>query len=266
MTKCSEPDAFLYMLLQKVCANRESCLRVFHRKFSLPISGKRKRDWDSFVCFIKPFTDFFINKKFLLSVSNTTKIPGGVCPESSLSGKKGTIPELGSALQQSAKRPHTESTESSVEIFNPPHTTWVYTDYQLKTDFVCVAINIFSGTKAISFDISEDGLQVIVKFAWATAMYHCAEMFADELKDGNTTTDHPMIHALSTHLVKIGMSEDAEPEGHWTVSLPCKVRREVTSYKMSKISSGTTRIFFIRFTAYQSDVIIEQAKRKMSFD
>lgn len=196
-------------------------------------------------------------------------IPGGVIPPSSPSAKTAIckIPELGSNFSTpSMKRSCPVTFEVPVEIFNPPYNTWQYTDHDEETDFVCVAINIFTGSNSISFDISEDGLKIIVRFAWPTAMYKAAEMFAEQLKDGSVAKHHPMIHAMSSTMLASGVTDNSKPEGQWIVPLPCKVRREVLSYKMSKIQSGTTKIMFLRFTAYQNDAIIEQANRTMKFD
>lgn len=105
------------------------------------------------------------------------------------------------------------------EIVNSPYVTWQYTDHELKTDYVCVAINIFTGSKSISFDITDDGLKIIAKFQWPTEMFDPTKMIAAELEDHTISKQHPMLHALSSHLIQSGITENSKPEGQWIVPL-----------------------------------------------
>lgn len=91
-----------------------------------------------------------------------------------------------------------------MEIINPPYNTWQYTDHDVGTDYVCVAINIFTRSNSVNFDITDDGVKIIVRFAWPTAMYKAAEMFAAELQDGIVPKHHPMIHSTSSTLICYG--------------------------------------------------------------
>lgn len=204
----------------------------------------------------------------LVSVTHARNIPNGVIPPSPPSAKNAicNIPELAGKSNSSTSNKRPATFEVPVEIVNPPYHTWQYTDHDAKTGYVCVAINIFTGSSSISFDITEDGLRIVVRFAWPTAMYSAAEMFAAELEDGTIPKHHPMIHAMSSTMLDLGVTENSKPEGQWIINLPCEVRREVTSYKMSKIQSGTTKIMFLRFEAYQNDAIIDQANRTLTFD
>lgn len=164
------------------------------------------------------------------------------------------------------KRSHEEKLEEPGEIINSPYVTWQYTDHAEKTDYVCVAINVFTGCKSISFDITADGLKVISKFKWPIAMFDASEMFAGEIERKSISTEHPMLHAFSSHMLDSGITGNSQPDGQWIIPLPCRVRRELSSYEMKKIVSGTTNIMFIKFTAYQNEAIIEQADRTLQFD
>ncbi|KAJ6639445.1 hypothetical protein Bhyg_12190, partial [Pseudolycoriella hygida] len=112
-------------------------------------------------------------------------------------------------------------------IINPPYKTWTHTDHQLKLDFVCVSINVFTGCKKMTFDITEDGLQVVAKFVWATVMHDPVNMFHNSIAKRRLSADHPMIHAMTSDLLDSGITENSTPEGQWVKPLPCKVRREV---------------------------------------
>lgn len=137
---------------------------------------------------------------FFASVS--TGIPGGVIPPSdgNIGICIGKIPELGSNHSAPpAKRTRSGKLELA-EIVNPPYTCWTYTDHESNTDFVCVAINIFSGSKTMNFDVSEDGMNIIAKFSWPMAMHNPTIMFAEELLDKTVSIHHPMIHAMSSSM------------------------------------------------------------------
>ncbi|KAJ6643365.1 hypothetical protein Bhyg_08325 [Pseudolycoriella hygida] len=84
-------------------------------------------------------------------------------------------------------------------VLKSPYKTWTYTDHQLKLDFVCVSINVFTACKKMTFDITEDRLQVVAKFVWATAMHDPAKMFHDSIAKRRLSADHPMIHAIQTY-------------------------------------------------------------------
>lgn len=135
---------------------------------SLRIFEKRKQKWDNSVrlkCLI--FLISYNSKCILLvSVTNTKGIPGGVIPPSPPAKTVNCkIPELGagSLSLPSIKRSCPVTLEVPVEIINPPYNTWQYTDHDVETDYVCVAVNIFTGSNSISFDITEDGLKIIVR-------------------------------------------------------------------------------------------------------
>ncbi len=173
-----------------------------------------------------------------------------------------SIAELGlNVALPLTKRSRMSKPDEVAEIVNPPYTTWMYTDHDLKDDFVCVAINIFTGSKSVTFDISEDGMKVVVKFTWPSAMHNSAEMFRQLIREKVVPKHHPMIHSFASTMLDAGLTENSTPEGQLIIPLPRQVRREVSSYTMTKISIDTTRIMFSKFTAYQNDVIIEQANR-----
>ncbi|KAJ6633970.1 hypothetical protein Bhyg_02713 [Pseudolycoriella hygida] len=198
-------------------------------------------------------------------------IPGGVIPPGDVklnaAGWLPQIPELGSNnTPTSTKRAHTEKSAPVAEMVNPPYRTWKYTDHSMQTEFVCVAINIFTGCKSVTFDVSEDGLKLIVTFSWAVAMHTSKLMFFDAIRKNILTTDHPMLHAMTSSLLEAGITENSTPEGKWIIPLPCKFRREVSSYKIEKLSYETTNMIFIKLTAYQNELIIHLANRTITFD
>ncbi|KAG4077147.1 hypothetical protein HA402_016134 [Bradysia odoriphaga] len=196
-------------------------------------------------------------------------IPSGVVPETKDEKPSNLIAELGSYAPPSlTKRSRSNNSASVVgaSIFNPPYRTWIYTDHQLKSNFVAVAISIFTGSKSITFDVSDDGLKVIAKFSWPSAMHDPDQMFKGLIREKVITAHDAMIHAMASDMLDSGMTETSKLEGEWIIPLPCKVRRETSSYKLRKITYETTTMLFITLTAYQDDVIIENANRTMTFD
>lgn len=172
-------------------------------------------------------------------------------------------------MAASTKRVRSEQSEAlaAVEIVNPPYTMWKYTDRVLKNDYVCVVVNIFTGCKSVTFDISDDGLKITVRLAWASALHTPEQMFNEALTKKTLSVDSPMLHAMAAALMDSGVTEDSEPVVQMVIALPCKVRREVTSYSMEKLTYETTKMMFIKLMAYQNDVIIDQASnRTMKFD
>ncbi len=117
----------------------------------------------------------------------------------------------------------------------------------------------------MTFDITEDGLKVVAKFVWAKAMHDPAKMFHGSITKKTLSIDHPMVHAFASDFLDSGITEKSNPEGQWVIPLPCKVRREVTSYSMEKLSFDGAVFMFLKLTAYQSDVVIDQANRTLTF-
>lgn len=209
---------------------------------------------------------------FLASVSNGgakgANVPTTAVKTENAAGSSCQIMELCGNTSMSLKRPRSTKSydDSVVDIMNPPYKAWMYRDHDLNYDFVCVAVTIFYGSKEATFDLTEDGLKVIVKFSWPKALHNPAEMFNDAIKSKTLSKHHPMLHAMASSDLDSDITPNSTPEGQWVIPLPCKVRREVSSYSMEKIKSETARFMFLKFTAYQKDVIIEQANRTLSFD
>lgn len=233
--------------------------RIFNAHFR-----KTKAKLGEYRTILHSFCDLsVVENHFFVTVSVAKGFPGGIVPNNPDSGK---IPELGRQVSPPIATRTPPETSEHVEIVNPPYTSWTYTDHNNKTDYVCVAINIFSGSEEITFNINDDGLSITAQFTWPNALIDPAIMFEEKLKSNATSMHHPMIHAMTTKLLQTGITEGKLPRGEWKIPLPIKVRREVTSYSMSKIVRGSAKILFLRFTAYQNDVIIENANRTMRFD
>lgn len=179
------------------------------------------------------------------------------------------IPELGSSDKSAAKRPHVDKMETPLavpEIVNPEYSIWRYTDHGMKDDFVCVTINTCTGGRSVSFDVTEDGMKLIVRFVWSPAMHDPMKMFHQQIADETITVENPMLHAMASAFLNSGVTENSMPVSQWIIPLPCRVRREVSSYVMTKLTYKTTTMVHIKLTTYQHDVIIEQANRTMSLE
>lgn len=179
------------------------------------------------------------------------------------------IPELGSNEKPAAKRSLLDKSEAPLavpEIVNPEYSIWKYTDHERKNDYVCVTINTCTGNKSVSFDVTDDGMKLIVRFAWSPAMHDPMKMFKVSLDEGTITKEHPMLHAMSSAFLDSGVTESSSPTSQWIIPLPCRVRREVSSYVMAKLTYESTRMVYIKLAAFQNDVIIEQANRTMSLE
>lgn len=223
-----------------------------------------------FLCLI-----FIISNELFVSVSHA-RIPqfsDGVIPlsvdlKNNPAKGIGQIAELGFTDTSALKRHRLDQLEvpAVVEVINPPFTLWRYTDHVSKNDHICVTINSPTGTKSVSFDVSEDGMKLIVKFPWAPAIHDAKKMFNEKIRAREIDIQHPMLHALSSTLLDSGITETSTTETQMIIPLPCRVRREVSSYSMSKLTYENTLMVFIKLAAYQNVVIIEHANRTMSLE
>lgn len=152
------------------------------------------------------------------------------------------------------------------EIINPAYSIWKYTDHKLKNEYVCVSVNNPTGSKSVSFDVSDDGMKLIIRFIWAPAMHDPLKMFNESIAANDITIDHSMLHAMASASLNSGITADSNPETQWVIPLLNRVRREVSSYSMTKLTYETTTMVFIKLTAFQNDVFIEHANRRMTLE
>lgn len=184
-----------------------------------------------------------------------------------------SIPELGATssvagnnVVDTAIDDEDNHKETNTEFVNPPSLSWVYTDLDLKCTFVNVVLPIISGSKDIHFNISEDGMQVVINYSWSPFIYIPKELFAHEINNEILAT-HPKIHSLSMQLLESGITEKSIPRGKIIVTLPIKVQREVGSWtKKTESKSDGTKIVFLQFKGYQEKQIIKDADTSLVFD
>lgn len=174
-------------------------------------------------------------------------------------------------MPNGAKKPRLDQSETKLslvpgEIINPPYSMWRCTDHTTKNDYVCVTVNVFTSCKSTSFDITEDGLKIIIRFSWSNAMFTPWKMFNEAIRDKTMSLEHPMLYAMANEFLDSGITDNSNNEGQWIILLPCQVRREVSSYTMAKLTYETTQMVFVKMTVYQNDVIIEQANRTITFE
>lgn len=156
----------------------------------------------------------------------------------------------------------------NIEFKNEPFVTWMYTDHELKYDFVCVAVPIISGSQDVNFTLSEDGMKVIIGYTWPSSIYTAHQMFNNELTDeiNPITIDHPKIHAFRTRLLELNLSENSRPRGSVTINLPIKVQRDSGTWKKSgKKCSADAKIAMLEFRAYQREIFIAEADTSINF-
>jgi hypothetical protein len=181
------------------------------------------------------------------------------------------IAELGSlntlfASQLSRESPPIFDEHPPVEFRNPPYWTWVYTDHLKKMEFVCVAVLTTCGSENNKFIISEDGMQITMRYTWPSAMYKAAELFA-QARDGKEKLSlyHPKVHAFMSHLLDSGVTEKSSPIAEMIIDLPKKIQRTTTSWKKEAVISNETNIILLEFTAYQKELFIEEADTTINF-
>lgn len=161
------------------------------------------------------------------------------------------------------------SDDTFVEISNAPVVVWTYTDHVQKCDFVNVAVTPFSGCKGVDFNLSEDGMKVMINFLWPSAIYNANELFKKELNDtkSSISVNDPELHAMTKQLMERGITEKSIPRGKITVTLPMPVQREVGTWTKKAISTvDGTKIVLLKFKGYQPGIIVENADTTIVFD
>lgn len=185
----------------------------------------------------------------------------------------GEILELGpiGIASTSQSRPSASSSSSKVDggiqFTNAPYLTWIYTDHVKRFDFVCVAVTMISGSRDITFTLSDDGMKLYINFVWPMAMYSAEELFKEYLVGPNAIQmDHPKVHSYSSRLVECGLMKNSRPSGTIAIQLPMKVMREVGSFSIKTVQSvDETRIAMLEFQAYQKKQYIDDANTSITF-
>lgn len=153
--------------------------------------------------------------------------------------------------------------DCSITFNNPPHLTWSYTDHEEKVDIVCVAVPAISGSQNVDFGLSEDGMQLIIKYTWPISMYTPDLLFGKRAATMPMT--HPQIHSLSSHLIKQGFSSKSRPHGSIVMDLPVKVQREVGTWSYEGVIINGADIVLCEFKAFQKKLIIDDADTSVVF-
>lgn len=215
------------------------------------------------------FDSFYLTKKKHFLAANK------------IEGSGNSIPELGQVSDSTilVSKHHNVSDDISeieldndpIQYVNAPYATWTYMDHGKKSNFVVVAIPIISGTTDINFSVSEDGLSVTMHFTWPAALFNASELFHDEIhhKDPaqKISPDHPKVHALSSHLLGIGVTENSQPKGKIVVNLPTKVVRDIEGWTKRAVKKPDgTKIVLLEFKAFQDKSIIKHLDTSISFD
>lgn len=150
------------------------------------------------------------------------------------------------------------SKNATVTYSNAPCVTWVYTDHERKYDFVCVVVPVIGGSQDVYFNLSEDGMKLVINYTWPLAV------LSPTLFD--LPVDHPKVHAFRSRLLDCEYSQRSAPTGKMVVDLPIKVQRELGTWtKQGKIIDGAS-VILLEFRGYQREFFIKQADTSITFD
>lgn len=154
---------------------------------------------------------------------------------------------------------------STLDCHNSPYKLWVYTDHQKKTDFVCVLLPVFYGERDIKFELSEDGNVVTIFYSWPTPFYRASEFFEEKIANGEITNDHPKVHCFVSNCIEMGITENANPRGKMTITLPCQVKREIGSWTKEAVNVKGIKMIQLQFTAYQKALLVNDMDTSITF-
>ncbi|KAJ6636938.1 hypothetical protein Bhyg_09664 [Pseudolycoriella hygida] len=141
--------------------------------------------------------------------------------------------------------------------------TWVHYDNVEKVDIVNVVLPVISGSENVDFNLSEDGMMLIIDFTRPTLIVVPRVLFCR--KANSVPMTHPRISAMSAELVKQAISEKAKPTGCIIVRLPVKVQREVGTWEYEGMRMNDTDAILFSFKAFQKRAVIEDANTKVTF-
>ncbi|XP_037034252.1 uncharacterized protein LOC119076386 [Bradysia coprophila] len=185
-----------------------------------------------------------------------------------------SIPEMGGfdVRERSRTPPEIITSESkqkeqinNIRHNSAPCWTWTYTDHDKKKDFVCVAVPAVSGKKA-KFSISEDGLQITIKYEWPEVMFKANELFSKSNADGRKLLmNHPKVHSFVSYLNECGVTEKSSLQGDSIIDLPKKIQRENDSWTMEKVLVSDTKMILLEFSAFQKSLMINDADTSLDF-
>lgn len=150
--------------------------------------------------------------------------------------------------------------------FNSPVSTWIYTDFHRKLDFVCVAVPMHTGATNVDFTLSLDGLTLDISFTWPRPVFDATVLFRDSIKKRTITMSDPEVHAFCMEQVKNNITEKNLPEGRISVKLPCKVMREASSWNKNATTVDGLRMILLKFTAWQKEMFIEEADYSLNWE
>lgn len=201
-------------------------------------------------------------------------ISAAVSAESDGTGSSGIL-ELGGALNVSRRL--ADSPEPDVDVdsctngtgirfTNPPFWTWTYFDHQKNMDFVCVAAAMISGSRNVNFVMSEDGMQITIKYTWPTAIYKATELFEKAKRDGlRLSIQDPKVHCFVANALQSGVTGNSNPQGEIIIDLPQRVQRHTSTWKKEGFLVNQASILMLEFSAYEKDLVIDDADTSVKF-
>lgn len=179
------------------------------------------------------------------------------------------MPELGT-LNELAKKQKmnydaqddSNANDAEISFHSAPCMTWIYTDHVNKSDIVCVAVPIISGSQDINFGLSVDGMNLIISYTWPKPMFSPELLFS---KKPNMPITHPKVHAFASRVLDCEFSEVSKPKGSMVVPLPIKVQRENGTWTKEGFKIEESNIILLEFKAYQKKLIIDDADTSITF-
>lgn len=144
---------------------------------------------------------------------------------------------------------------------------WHYTDHNSQKDMVCVAVPTVTGSRDISFVISEDGMTLFVDFVWPLPLLDPNELFVDVTNEEGSplSMSDPKVYGFRNHLVECELSEKSRPVSSLVINLPLRVLRELGTYTKVGLTCGDTRIAMLEFTGFQKQKVLRDADNSIIF-
>jgi hypothetical protein len=170
----------------------------------------------------------------------------------------------GSEVDSDAVCKEDNGCNESMEFLNGPFITWSYTNHKEQTDIVCVAVAVFSGSEDIHFNLSEDGMNVLITYTWPEPLYTPSFLYKKKIDTGVMATDHPEIHSFANRIAECELSAKAKPKGHMSIRLPVRVQRQVGSWSKEGLKCKESNIILLKFSAYQKKRVIQDADTSIS--
>lgn len=152
---------------------------------------------------------------------------------------------------------------------NQPVQMSVYRDPATQNEKVVIIALLFGGVADAQFSLVGEGpgtRMARIEFLWPEVAVLHNEIFAQEIKEGEFPSCHPMLEALRKDLERNRKCVDERPNCSVDLTLPISVQTASSSIKIfGKVRKDGTRFLIVQLMAYQSAYTVKEKDKIVVF-